>query len=59
MFDERVCCVFMFVCYLLEERDNRIAGYCDFRGSSKRNNFTELIYFHVLICFTQNLGFRS
>ena len=26
MCDERVCCVFMFVCYLLEESDYRITG---------------------------------
>ena len=43
MCDERVCCVFMFDFYSLEESDNRITGYCNFRESGKRNNFTELI----------------
>ena len=59
MCDERVCCVFMIVFHLLEVSDNRITGYYNFIGSGKRNNCTELIFFHVLICFTQNLGFRS
>ena len=60
MFDERVCCVLCFyVCYLLEESDNRIAGHSIFRGSRKRNNFTELIYFYVLICFHTKLRFSK